>query len=121
GPDVREAVDAEGRVDLYPPALIEREAELPKDRVRPRTGRPDERARDDPVAVGEDRLVRTDRLQRRADADVDASPLELVCCVLAEPRRDLGQDPGRGVDEHPVLRGRAELVRVVAERVAREV
>ncbi len=52
--------------------------------------------------------------------DLDAAPGELLRRVLAEARRDLGQDLRRRVDEHPA-RARALELRVVAQRVADEV
>ena len=61
-----------------------------------------------------------DRLERRVDADLDPALGQLLGRVLAEPRRDLGQDLRRRVDEHPALR-RVPEARVVAQRVADEV
>ena len=61
-----------------------------------------------------------DRFERGADADLDPALHELLRRVVAEARRDLGQDLRRRVDEHPA-RARALELRVVAERVADEI
>ena len=49
-----------------------------------------------------------ERLEGRADVDLDPPALELVVRVLAELARDLREDPRSGVDEHPALRRAAE-------------
>ena len=61
-----------------------------------------------------------ERLERRRDVDLDPAPRELPRRVVAQPRRDLGQDLRRRVDEHPALSRLAEA-RVVAHRVDHEV
>jgi hypothetical protein len=42
-------------------------------------------------------------LEEGVVADLDPTSLELACGVLPEAGRDLGQDPGRRVDEDPTL------------------
>ena len=61
-----------------------------------------------------------DRLERRLDVNLEAAARELAGRVLAEPGRNLGENLGRRVDEHPALRGSFQLG-VVAERVANQV
>ena len=58
-----------------------------------------------------------ERLERRRDVDLHPAPRELPRRVVTQPRRDLGQDLRRRVDEHPTLSRLAEA-RVVAQRVA---
>src|SRR5262249_28649254 len=53
-PDVREALDAEHRVHLHAPALVERQAEFREHRMRAGAGRPDEGAHGYPGAVRKD-------------------------------------------------------------------
>src|ERR671925_1699224 len=72
--------------------------------MRTYAGRPDDRARQDAIAIREDGGVRLDAFELRVDADVDAASLELVRRVVAELPRDLGKDSRRRVDKHPVLR-----------------
>ena len=95
------AAHAQELVDLDAAAVVERDAELAQQRVRAHAGRPHERARRDARAVPEDGLLAGDRLERRADVDLDAALRELARGVVAEPRRDLRQDLRRRVDEHP--------------------
>ena len=90
------------------------------DRGGPHAGRPDERVRVDALAVRERGGVLLHGLEGGLDPDVDAPLLELARRVVAEPRRDLREDLGRRVDEHPALRDFPQP-RVVAERVADEV
>ncbi len=110
----------ERRADAHAADLVERKAERGDPRARADAGGPDDRVRLDPVAVGEDGRVLLDGVERGRDADVDAAPRELAGRVLAQAARDLREDRRRRVDEHPVLRGLAEL-RVVAHRAANEV
>ena len=102
-PEPLVSLDAQERIDADAPALVERQAELAEHRVRLHAGRPDERVRRDALAVRQDGLVCGERLERRRDVDLDAAPCELPRRVVAEPRRDLGQDLRRRVDEHPAL------------------
>jgi hypothetical protein len=76
--------------------------------------------RRDPLAVREHDLTAVVRLERRLDEDLDAAAGELLRGVVAEARRDLGQDLRRRIDEHPALPGAAQA-RVPAERVGDEV
>jgi hypothetical protein len=64
--------------------------------------------------------VRLQPFERRLRPDLDAAPAELAGGILGQPRRDLGQDPRRQVDEHPPLRLVAKVV-VVAKRIADEI
>ena len=82
--------------------------------------RPDERVRVDALAVRERRGVLLHGLEGGLDPDVDAPLLELARRIVAEPRRDLGEDLGRRVDEHPARRDFLQPW-VVAERIADEV
>src|SRR5205085_1201957 len=118
-PDVRQALDAKRLVDRDASPLVDREAELGEVRVGTYPGRPDERVGADPLAVGEEDVVRPRLLERRPDADLDTAAGELVRRVVAEAGRDLGEDLRRRVDEHPALPHSAER-RVVAERGADE-
>src|ERR671923_933399 len=97
GPDPLEPLHAQRAVDDDAAALVEREAKLGEVRVRTDAGRPDERARADPVAVGEEGVVRADFVEGRPDADVDAAAGELLRRVVPEPPRDLRKDLRRGV------------------------
>ena len=78
------AAHAQQLVHLDAAALVERQAELAKERVRAHAGRPDERARRDRRAVAEDGFVRGHRLERRPDVDLDAAARQLLRRVLAE-------------------------------------
>ena len=119
-PHVLVAAHAQQLVHLDAPALVEREAELADERMRPDAGRPDERPRRDARPVAEDGLVRVQRRERRADPDLDAALRQLVRGVVAEPRRNLGEDHRRRVDEHPAPRDVLQA-RVVAGRVVDEI
>jgi hypothetical protein len=103
-----------------PAALVERHAEPRELGARLDAGRPDERVRQDPLAVRECCRAGVDGFQGRLDVDLDAALDQLARRILAEPRRDLGEDLGRGVDEHPALR-RVPESRVVANRVPDQV
>src|SRR5262249_49202537 len=76
-PNVVDSFHLQRRLDLDPPALVERQAEALVHRVRTYAGRPNYGARQDAVTVGENCRVRLDRLERRADSDVDAATCEL--------------------------------------------
>ena len=119
-PDMLVPAHAKHLVDLDAALLVERQRPLAQEGVRRDPGRPDERARRDPRSVAEDGVVGGDRLERRLDVDLHPALAELGRGVVAERRRDLGQDPRRRVDEHPAARRRAQA-RVVAERVLGEV
>ena len=99
---------AQELVDLDPPAVVERHAELAQERVRPHARRPDERPRRDLRAVAEHGLVRRHRVERRADVNLDAALHQLAGGIVAEPRRDLRQDLRGRVDEHPAARNAAQ-------------
>ena len=114
------ALHAELFVHLHPAALVQGEPEAREHRVGLDAGRPDDGVRVEALAVRELRRVLLDRLERRADADLDPALGQLLGRVLAEARRDLRQDLRRCVDEHPALR-RALEARVVAQRVADKV
>src|SRR6185503_11583509 len=119
-PDVLPLFDAERGADPHAPFLVDRKPELAHDRRRAHARRPDERVRVDALAVRQRRGVLLYGVQGGLDPDVDASLLELARRVVAEPRRDLGEDLGRRVDEHPALRDFLQPW-VVAERIADEV
>ncbi len=83
-------------------------------------GRPDEGPRRDPRPVREHGLPVVDGGEHRRDVDLDAAPHELLRRVLAQPRRDLGEDLRRRIDEDPAL-GRVAQPREVPHRRAHEV
>ncbi len=119
-PDVVEPLDPQRRVDAHAAALVERQAEPRELGARLDAGRPDERVREHRGTVRERCRAGVDGLQGRVDVDLDAPFDELARRVFAEPRRDLGEDLGRRVDEHPALRDLAQA-RVPAKRVLDEV
>src|SRR5204863_265169 len=75
--------------------------ELREQWVRTHAGGPHERARRDARAVAERDLVGGDRVERRADVDLDPAVAELPGGVVAEARRDLRQDLRCRIHEHP--------------------
>jgi hypothetical protein len=77
------SLDLQRRLDLHPAALVERQPEACVRRVRSNAGSPDDGARLDSVAVGQHSGVLLHRLERRADPDVHAAPLELPRDVAA--------------------------------------
>ena len=107
-------------LDPHASFLVDRKPELAHDRRRAHARRPDERVRVDALAVRQRRGVFLHGVEGGLDPDVDAPLLELARRVVAEPRRDLGEDLGRRVDEHPALRDFLQPW-VVAERIADEV
>jgi hypothetical protein len=119
-PHVLPALDLQHLGHPHPAPLVEREAELPEEGVRPHACAPDQRPGGDPRAVREQHLAAVERLQRRRDVDLYPSSLEMTRGVLAEPPRDLGEDLRRRVDEHPAPRDAPER-RVEPERVVCQV
>src|SRR5207245_9932051 len=103
-PHVLVLADPQELVDLDAPTLVERNAELAQQWVRPHTGRPDERSRRDARSVAAHGIVRRDRLECRADVNLDAAPFELPRGVLADAGWELGTDLGSRVGEDPPVR-----------------
>ncbi len=118
-PHVLASLDPEIAVDADPSALVQRQAELREQRVRAHARRPDERVRLDPLAVREGRAARVDGLERRRDADVDAASPQFLRGVLAEARRDLGQDRRCGVRRAPSVTAPSAVVDRSGARRAR--
>ena len=116
-----EPANAQELVDLDPPALVERQAELAR-AAGSRARRRSRRACGSGSAFRrrERRSSAGDRGKRRADVDLDPTLRELAGGVVAEPGRDLGQDLRRRVDDRPAPRASSEA-RVVAERVIDEI
>ena len=119
-PEPLAAFDAQGGVDADSASLVEGKSQLCEERVRADAGRPDERVRGDTLAAGEDDGARPGGLERRRHADLHAALRQLSRRVLAQVRRDLGEDLRRRVDEDPALPVTRKL-RVVAKGVAGEV
>ena len=100
--------------------LVDRQRPLAQDGIRRDAGRPDDHVGGDLRPVPEHGLVGGDRLERGLDVDLDPALRQLGRRVVAEWRRDVGEDPRGRVDEHPPARRRAQA-RVVAECVLDEV
>ncbi len=101
-PEAVAPLDSERGVDRDGSALVDLEAELAEDRVRPHARCPDERVRRRCAAPSESATVPgLDRRERRRRVDLHAAAGQLLRRVVAEPRRDLGKDLRRRVDEHP--------------------
>jgi hypothetical protein len=119
-PGVRYALDAQRRVDEDATAVVGRQSQLLVQRIGADPSRPDDGARKDALAVGEDCGMWLDGLERGVDANVDAAPRELPCGVVAEAAWDLREDLRGRIHQNPVLLLVAQGW-VVAQRIAYEI
>jgi hypothetical protein len=116
GPCVVDARHAHVRCGTDPAPLVERKIAVSQDRVGLHSSGPDDGVGVERLALGEHHMAVDARLEEGLETYLDAALAQFLHRVDAHLVADLGQDPVRGVDQHPAHIPRGQL-RVVTDGV----